>query len=333
MRGNWQLQERSLSTGLEGAEAPVEVIRDLSRLEALEEQWHALAAAPLVLRRHGLAKQLEYVGYQLCEPQRLIARDNRSLQLLFKVLRGLPYPFILRGVPGDCEEVQQFRTAPGLGLRVVVASKYKNSFVPFDGSSPDLEARMSASRRSTLRRKQKAAERHGAVRFTIMRPSPEEVPKLLDEIFRVESSGWKGNAATGLQHDREQASFFRMYCGRASREGILRLGFMSIGEATAAVRLDAVWGNKSWEFKIGYDERFADCSPGLLLSHEALKHGQAEGLLGHHFLGNDEAWHDAWAAEKTERVSLRHYCASPAGGLALLQDSTARLRRTLEKRF
>jgi len=118
-----------------------------------------------------------------------------------------------------------------------------------------------------------------------------------------------------------------------AREGCLRLGFMTIGDATAAVRLDVVWGNKSWEFKIGYDERFADCSPGLLLSHEALKHGQAEGLLGHHFLGSAEAWHDTWAAEITDRVNLRYYSTTVDGGATLLQDAGLRLGRSLVRRF
>lgn len=357
----------SLSCPLSGTEATIEVISDLSRLEALEEQWHALAreipwpmvqfewilsaaqayrrdklfvvtvqaadvlqaVAPLVLRRYGLTRQLESLDYELHEPQRLAARDGQYLQLLFKALGRFRHPFILRRVPADCQDVQCFRTVSGLGFKAVTTSAQEDSFVPFDDPSRDLEKRLSASRRSTLRRKRKAAEKHGPVQFTIYRPSADELPERLEELFRVESSGWKGRAATGLRQDFPRASFFRIYCDRMARQRALRLGFMSIGEATAAVRLDVVWGRKSWELKIGYDERFADCSPGLLLSHEALKHGQAEGLLGHHFLGDAEPWHDTWAAERTQRVSLRYYPTSLAGGVSLVQDAGMRLGRAL----
>jgi CelD/BcsL family acetyltransferase involved in cellulose biosynthesis len=123
-----------------------------------------------------------------------------------------------------------------------------------------------------------------------------------------------------------------MYCDRMAREGTLRLGFMTIGEATAAVRIDVVWGGKSWELKIGYDERFANCSPGLLLSHEALKHGQAEGLLGHHFLGEAEAWHETWAAKSMNRVTLRYYPTSLPGMLTLIQDASSHVARIIESR-
>lgn len=362
--------EETPSITLAAKTAKVEVIGELPRLEALEEQWHALArdipwpmaqfewiisaaktyrddkfcvvtvqeagalqaVAPLVLRRYGLTHRLECLDYMLAEPQRLIARDERHLQLLFKALRALRYPFILQGVTAECQDDQCFRTTSGSGLRMVAASGSKDSFVPFDDPGGNLEDRMSASRRCTLRRKRKAAEKHGPVRFNILRPRSDELPALLDEFFRVESSGWKGRAATGLQYDIQRASFFRMYCDRMAREGALRLGFMKIGDATAAVRIDVVWGNKSWELKIGYDERFANCSPGLLLSHEALKHGQAEGFLGHHFLGEAEAWHETWAAKTMNRVTLRYYPTTLPGVVTLLQDVSSHVARVIEKR-
>jgi len=364
------VQEENSSITLAAKTAKVEVIGELPRLEALEEQWHALArdipwpmaqfewiisaaktyrddkfcvvivqeagvlqaVAPLVLRRYGLTHRLECLDYMLAEPQRLIARDERHLQLLFKALRALRYPFILQGVTAECQDDQCFRTTSGSGLRMVAASGSKDSFVPFDDPGGNLEDRMSASRRCTLRRKRKAAEKHGSVRFNILRPRSDELPALLDEFFRVESSGWKGRAATGLQYDIQRASFFRMYCDRMAREGALRLGFMKIGDTTAAVRIDVVWGNKSWELKIGYDEGFSNCSPGLLLSHEALKHGQAEGLLGHHFLGEAEAWHETWAAKTMNRVTLRYYPTTLPGVVTLLQDVSSHVARVIEKR-
>jgi CelD/BcsL family acetyltransferase involved in cellulose biosynthesis len=215
---------------------------------------------------------------------------------------------------------------------MVTAGDSKDSYVPFDSPGGRIEDSMSASRRSTLRRKRKNAEKHGPVHFNILRPQPEELPALLDEFFRVESSGWKGRAATGLQYDTRRASFFRMYCDRMARRGALRLGFMTIGDMTAAVRIDVVWGNKSWELKIGYDERFANCSPGLLLSHEALKHGEAEGLLGHHFLGEAESWHNTWAIKTMNRVTLRYYPTTFAGAVTFLQDVSSRIRHVIERR-
>ncbi|WP_162820412.1 GNAT family N-acetyltransferase [Microvirga calopogonii] len=353
-----------------GTALTVEVVSDLPHLEALEGEWNSLAwgipwpmaqfgwiisaarayqddrlciivlrksgtiqaVAPFVLRRYGLAHRLECLDHKLSEPQRLIARNEHYLQLLLKVLRMARYPLLLRGSATTSEDVHEFKRLTRAGLWVEKTSGSQDSFVPFSDIGQDLEERMSTKRRCTLRRKRRAAEKHGTVRFTITRPRPDELPELLDEFCRVESSGWKGRAATGLQYDSKRSSFFRMYSTRMAHEGALRLGFMTIGNATAAVRLDVIWANKSWELEIGYDEHFAHCSPGLLLSHEALRHGQAEGLLGHHFLGEAEPWHDTWAANKVNRVTLRYYPTTMSGMSALFQDALSRVGRTIRRR-
>lgn len=344
-----------------------EIVTDVARLRQIEEEWRALAsdipspmaqfewiisaaeafhqeplfvvtmwqgrvlqaAAPFVLRRHGLTRRLEFIDYKLFEPQRLLARSRVHLDKLLRFLLELPHPFVIRALTAGSEDIGALGTMACRGLKVVASTGDKDSYVSLNGEGLRLESRMSAKRRSNLKRRLKAMEKCGAVRFDITRPAAQDLPELLDEFFRVESSGWKGQAATGLQHDLRQAAFFRAYCDRMARLGRLRLGFLRVGEAIAAVRLEVVWDNKSWEFKIGYDQDFATSSPGLLLSHETLKRGEAEGLSGHHFLGTDESWHDTWSAEKSERFSISHYPASWAGRVALLQHKGVKAAKAI----
>lgn len=342
----------------------IEIIRNLSDLEALEQDWDALAGetasalvqfdwalaaarafaeeelhivvvreggavraiAPLVLIKHGPMRVLEFLGHQLCEPQQLVGTDEAHLAALVRAIIALPYPLVLRKVPAGRPEIELFRSAPSFGLKVVAPSDSQDSRVALNHGDGGLESRMSSSRRSSLRRKLKLAERRGPVRFEFVHPSVAALPALLDEVFRVESSGWKGRASTGLQHDAQQGLFYRTLCERAAAKGALRLGFLRIGDETAAVRIDLICGGRSWELKIGYDERFGDCSPGLLLTHEMLKRGEADGLLSHDFLGDQEGWHESWPVERTGRATLRHYRASLSGGIALLRDMSARLK-------
>lgn len=353
-----------------GTGVTVEVIAELSRLEALEDEWHSLArlipwpmvqfewiisaartygcdelcvivvrdahairaVAPLVRRRHGLAHRLEFLDYRLSEPQRLIARTAQDLRILLRALKAMRLPLILRGATATCLEVRCFKEMSGAGLWLTTSNGSRDSYVPFDESYGLMDSRLSGRRRCTLKHKRRMAERLGPVEFAFLRPRPEELPALLDEFCRVESSGWKGRTGTSLQCNAQQASFFRKYCDLLAREGAVRLGFMSIGGETAAVRLDAIWGGKSWELKIGFDERFATCSPGLLLSHEALKHGQAEGLAGHHFLGEAEPWHGTWAARTSERFTMRYYPTTFGGAAALLQDAGSHVLQALASR-
>src|SRR3989449_7294507 len=56
----------------------------------------------------------------------------------------------------------------------------------------------------------------------------------LDELFRVESTGWKGRHGTALASDLSRGAFYRRYAAAASRTGVLRLCYLRIGERTAA---------------------------------------------------------------------------------------------------
>lgn len=364
LKGEWTDAERAVYPAGSAREPAIEIIRDLAALEALEDEWTALArdipspltqfdwafaaahafrrdelfivtvreggvlraVAPLVLKSQGFTRVLEFLGHELCEPQQLVGHSERHLAFLAKALARLPHPLIFRKFPADHPAVDHFRRASPLGLKIVAPSDSQDSWLRFGAGEPDLESRMSTGRRKALRRALRMAERLGAVQFRFLRPDVGALAPLLGEIFRVESSGWKGRNGTGLLHNPEQALFYRTLCDRAAHRGVLRLGFLTIGTSTAAVRIDMIWGGSSWELKIGYDEEFYDCSPGLLLSHEALKCDEADGLIGHHFLGDGETWHETWAVNRAKRVTLRYYPLSPSGGVALMRDVTSRLR-------
>ncbi len=61
--------------------------------------------------------------------------------------------------------------------------------------------------------------------------------------------------------------------------------FLRIGDATVVARLAVEYSGRLWELKIAYDERFAKCSPGILLTHKTLRYACERGLTGHKFLG------------------------------------------------
>lgn len=295
----------------------------------LREKGNLVAIAPLALTGSRFGKHLEILGYQLCEPQQFLYRDEEALKALLRALFRLPHPLVIRRTLADAPESAMFRETKARGLRLVTGLEAKTAFVPLNGASPPLASRISRSRHATLRRKRKLAEKHGPVAFDLLNPTAGQLDGLLDHVFRVEGANWKGRAGTGLTADRDMGLFFRAYCRRAAELGVLRLGFMKIGDEIAAIRMDVEWGRQTWELKIGYDERFANCSPGLLLGHEALLHAEAAGVQAHHFLGEYEPWHEIWGAEQQARVTLRHYPASAPGGIALVRDSLPRLLSAL----
>jgi CelD/BcsL family acetyltransferase involved in cellulose biosynthesis len=152
----------------------------------------------------------------------------------------------------------------------------------------------------------------------VLSPTPAELEPLVNEALRVEAAGWKGRARTALAHDSTRRAFFRRYATAASSKGILRLCLLRIGSQTAAMQVAVETGGRFWLLKVGYDERFARCSPGSLLLLETIRHAATRGLRSYEFLGNAESWTRPWTQTVRRCVRLEAYPfrAGGVGGLA-----------------
>lgn len=71
-------------------------------------------------------------------------------------------------------------------------------WVPLGPSWRDVEARISANRRSDLRRERKHAGKLGEVRFEVVIADEGNVNRYLEEFYRVEASGWKARSGTAI---------------------------------------------------------------------------------------------------------------------------------------
>ena len=134
------------------------------------------------------------------------------------------------------------------------------------------ERRLSARRQSDLRRARRRAQRLGSVSCEVLSPGPGELQPLMDQALDVEAAGWKGRERTALVHDSTRQAFFRRYAAAASSQGILRVCLLRIGDRIAAMQVAVETGGRFWLLKMGYDERFARCSPGSLLLLETIRH-------------------------------------------------------------
>src|SRR3989454_167719 len=118
--------------------------------------------------------------------------------------------------------------------------------------------------------------------------------EILAESFRVEAAGWKGRTGSALLSDPHRRQFYEKYATIASEKGILRLSFIRIGGEVAATQIAVESGGRFWLLKVGYDERFARCSPGHLLMVETLRYAAERGLRTFEFLGSAEPWTQVW---------------------------------------
>jgi hypothetical protein len=177
--------------------------------------------------------------------------------------------------------------------------------VPLKGTWDEFEATISSGRRSDLRCYRRRAEKLGKVEFEVVQPEVGTLTPHLEELFRVEASGWKGREGSAILYQPPILRFYTEYAQSAAETGSLRLFFLRVGGKTVAARMGVEHGNRLWDLRLGYDEAFCRCAPGVLLTHETLRYAIERGLEAHEFLGRRKPGRRHWPCEEDEYISMR----------------------------
>ncbi len=286
------------------------------------------AIAPFrAVRRAGL-ERLEMLTRPLWEPTGFLFADSTALEQLVDGLLGLRRPLALGRLPVDSPEWHLLHgKLANSRILSTAASDSRSLWLPLCADWSQVEAGMSTSRRSTLRRMLRSAERRATVAFDPIIPDESNLDPLLREAYRVEGANWKGRNGSAIVMMPIFKDVFPRWCRALTRLGRLRLFFLRIGGEIAAVRISVEHRGRLSDLKIGYDERFQDYSPGIVLTHLTLRHCCDQGLTAFEFMGQSEAWEEAWAPRVRHYATLSIRPWSLGGALALAQDTTWRLAK------
>jgi len=297
---------------------------------------HAPRALTPLLRRKTWPERLELLGvHELNEPQDVLFADPEALEVLAEALSQQNSALWLERIPAESPLLRAldrvFRQQGRGHLHRSSAPAYPR--IPLDQSWQEPESHFNAGRRSDFRRAERKAAEHGSVSYEILTPAPEQVEALLAEAYRVEAACWKGAEQSALACDQKRGAFFRRYAAAAAAKGILRLCFLRLDGQAVAMQLAIECGQRFWLLKIGYDEKFARCSPGTLLMLHTLQYAAGRGLAAYEFLGAAQPWTKMWTETRQECVSLRAYPWRPNALLTLGVDATRHAGSVLQKRW
>ena len=307
-----------------------------ARLNVLvvETQQGAICAiAPLVQVQRDHTIWLDAPGFNdLHEPVELIYQDKASLATLFDAIARLPYPVSLNrlwlntshDLPVSPLAVDSHGIWVSPGCR---PSRYLDIQTYFDAFMASLSSRHRYDYNRALRRASKVGEIHHVVE----KPDRDTLEAHLALAMRIEEKSWKGHGGSSLSKNSRLAAFFRTYLSHPDVLPDVRIFFLHLGEHVAAMQICIEYGGKLWLLKIGYDEAFQKCSPGLLLMMDVVRYSFESGHSGVEFLGSSEPWLSLWSKKEREYFNLTHYPFSLAGARAGATDSTRVFLRRLSR--
>lgn len=200
---------------------------------------------------------------------------------------------------------------------------------PCEGQFERLLDRLDAKFRSNLRRRMRKLAAHGAVRLA---HSTRDDGRL-QQFYALERSGWKGAERSAIACDDTTRSFYDEIAREAEHGGSLSLYALECGGRPVAMHFGLYREGRYHLLKTAYDEALRDCSPGQLLTHEALRDLVARGCREFDFVGGAAGWKSDWAPQSRPLDDLyvfRGWVGSALHALRFrLRPAVARAVRTI----
>jgi len=291
-----------------------------------------LAIAPLVMKGR-ILKRLEMLGSAvLCEPVGFLYRDKESVGVLIDILLSQQLPLLPGRMPAGSAEDNYLQEKSGYSF-LRFSKSIPAPWIPIHTSWQEFERRISSSRRSAMRRAERKANELGTVTTEILSPTAGEAQNLLEEIIEIENSGWKQKNRTSMAENSELKRFFIHYANAMALKGALRMCFLRINGKAVAAQIAVEYADSFWVLKVGYNVKFASCSPGILLMHHTIRCAFEKNLKTFEFMGSDEPWIRIWTNAMRGYRFYRIYPITMNGVSFFLQHGISMILKKFQNRL
>lgn len=200
--------------------------------------------------------------------------------------------------------------AAGLGVRLAEAEAL---------SELEVGAALPPKLRANLGRYRRRAEAHGPLRFEVAQSMGDALAGF-EDLVRFHRLRWEGRGQAGVLRDPRVRAHHREAIPRLLDAGILRILRLVFGEETVSILYAMADAETRAErrlylYLIGFEQRFAELSPGTLLLHEVWRYARENGFHKLDLLRGGEAYKELWGAESRTMYALRTARAvAPEGG-------------------
>jgi CelD/BcsL family acetyltransferase involved in cellulose biosynthesis len=201
------------------------------------------------------------------------------------------------------------------GYQLLETTMQHSPYLPLDGDVADFERRLSAKRRSNLRRVRRRLESRGELALEVLDGS-ERLDQLLAEGFKVEGAAWKDARGSSILARADTRDFYTAVARWAVRRGSLRVAFLRLDGDPIAFDLCLEDERAHYLLKTGYNPDYRSEAPGMLMRFEMIRRAYALGIECYEFLGADQPWKLEWTDRCHRRARVRAYGPSAAGALA-----------------
>jgi CelD/BcsL family acetyltransferase involved in cellulose biosynthesis len=181
-------------------------------------------------------------------------------------------------------------------------SRSQYSFLDVGGDDSTYWSSLRNMRRN-LRRYRKKLEGRGHVSVEI-KSGADATEDLLAKYLALEASGWKGRNGTAILSDPRAVAFYTTLFRNFAAQRRWEWHLIRVGDRIIAEGMGVRCGASLILPKIAFDEDFADCMPGSLLTGEVIKHAFSCLKLEEINHLSSAEWHELWRMGRHEYTDI-----------------------------
>ena len=238
--------------------------------------------------------------------------------------------------PTDAEVSLAHAAADAAGYRTYADSVQAAPYITIDRAWDEYESGLRRKFRSELRRRRRRLEEEGRVTLEVS-DGTERLDKLLEEGFRVEGAGWKGDYGTSINSHPATRRFYTDVAHWAAERGWLRLAFLRLNGRALAFDYCLEYNGTHYLLKTGYDPAYRKLGLGMIIRYLMLARAFSEGLATYNFLGVgsdcEHEWKREWTDRQQERLFLRMFASTVLGSLDQAVSVSGQAARERAGRF
>jgi CelD/BcsL family acetyltransferase involved in cellulose biosynthesis/O-antigen/teichoic acid export membrane protein len=257
-----------------------------------------VALLPLVVRRAGLFRFLEWAGYDVFDYGDALAETPCGAEAVWR--------HALAGGGYDIALIKDVRDAaaslPVLNATMRGRGTRRNYFLPLAGfgTGEAWLAGQSRKLRGDTRRKMEKMQAQGGgtggiVAFHALKDGEPVPDAVLETLYRQKAAWFTARKASGVFADEGVRPFLQAISADAAAQGRLYLAWLSCGDAVVACHMGFVRDGALYLYHTTYDADYGAFSPGNIMMVETIKWAVDNDLAELDFMRGDETYKQRFA--------------------------------------
>lgn len=234
--------------------------------------------------------------------------------IIKKIKITFPHGHIIRSqsIP---ENSSFFKSSINFGRKYGKHS-HESKYLSFPTGKEDFWASYNSKFRRNLKRKINKASGQGELRLECI-AAPSELISAFDTFLAVENSGWKGRDKTSIYAQPKKKQYYQILLEEYGKKGLCQINLLYLNEQCIAAQFSIVIANTLHLLKIGYNEDYADISPGDIILEKLIDHGCDTGKYNTISFVTGVSWIDRWKPQ-CNPVQIHYYCGNTLSGKILV---------------